>query len=122
MRQRDQVAAGYDVNLGGEPLPGHPPLEVQREEPVLAAGSTRVGTSGQRSMAHGWPNAMSASGIVVRLPRRRDVRGHVMQEIGGQLEFRRITARLGRRHAGLLPSPYCPTTPPEFRLAAGSSG
>ena len=37
-RQRDQVAAGHDVNLGGEALPGHPPLEVQREEPVVTAG------------------------------------------------------------------------------------
>ena len=37
-RQRGQMAAGHDVNLGAEPFPRHFPLETQREEPVVAAG------------------------------------------------------------------------------------
>jgi hypothetical protein len=59
-------------------------------------------------MAHGWLKAMSGLGIVVRFPRGHDVRGHVMQEVGSQVELGGIPARLCGRDTGRFPAGVAP--------------
>src|SRR5262245_16846196 len=37
-RQRGEVSAGEDVDVAAQPLAGHPPLELDREETVIRTG------------------------------------------------------------------------------------
>src|ERR1700723_2831731 len=93
--QRDQVTARNHVDVQAESVPRDPALEVQREEPVVSSrdhpgGYVRPALDGAR-LAEGDVGL----GKVVRLTRGCDVRGHIVQEVGGQVELGGIPARLG---------------------------
>ena len=101
---------------GTEALPCDPALEVQREEPVVPPGEhpgghVRPALDGAR-LAEG----DAGLGKVVRLPRGRDVLGHVMQEVSRQVELGGITARLRGRNPGWVPASV---TPPVARSLTG---
>jgi hypothetical protein len=93
---------------GTEALPCDPALEVQREEPVVLPGEhpgrhIRPALDGTR-LAEGDVGL----GKVVRFPGGHDVRRHVVQEVGGQVELGGITARLRGRDASRFPAGVAP--------------
>ena len=93
---------------GAEALPCDPALEVQREEPVVPPGKhpgrhIRPALEGAR-LAEGDVGL----GKVVRFAGGHDVRGHVVQEVGGQVELGGIPASAGGRYASRLPAGVVP--------------
>ena len=62
LTQSDQMAAGHLIRLQPEPLLGDTPPKVGREEAVVAADTTRVGTAGQAASGGGSANGRSDCG------------------------------------------------------------
>jgi hypothetical protein len=95
-------------DLRAETLPCDPALEVQREEPVVLPGQYPGGHI--RPALDGTRLAEGDVGLgkVVRFPRGHDVRGHVVQEVGGQVELGGIPARLRGRDTSRFPAGVAP--------------
>jgi len=92
--QGSEVAARDLVDFGAEPLPRHPALELEREEPVGPSGDHPGGHVRPSLDLAGLAKGDVRLGVGVPLPRGHHLCGHVVQEVGGQIEIDGVPARL----------------------------
>ena len=88
MAQRRQMTTGDHLDLEAESLPGDPALELQREQPVLAAGQhprRHVGPVGQRPRPREWGLGLLRLRMFLGLGSH--LGGDVVEEVLDEVEF-----------------------------------
>ena len=94
IRERKEVAARELVDVLVKSFPRDAPLEVDRKEPIIAAGDNMDRILGPRFETAGLAEHNVGLGALVSLALLDDLGRNVVQEVRGEVEVRAIAATL----------------------------